>query len=48
MADSVSERMRSGALVRPSNDVWSSVRYGQSHASGDAAIGSNALDTRSS
>jgi len=46
LADTVSERMSSGALVRPSNDVWVAVRYGQSHASGDAAIGSNALDTR--
>ena len=48
LADTVSERMSSDALVRPSNDVWAAVRYGQSHASGEAAIGSNALDTRSS
>jgi uncharacterized protein with beta-barrel porin domain len=48
LGNTVGDRMTTAALERPSNDLWAAVRYGQSHVSGDASVGSNALDTRSS
>jgi autotransporter passenger strand-loop-strand repeat protein len=48
LQNTVDGRLTAASIARPSNDLWAQVRYGQSHNSGDASVGSSALDVQTS